>query len=31
MTLIATRFANVATGGDDFNHVTADVDFAPMA
>jgi hypothetical protein len=30
MTLIATRFANVATGGDDFNHVTADVDFAPM-
>ena len=30
MTLIATRFADIATGGDDFNHVTIDVDFAPM-
>ena len=29
MTLIATRFANISTGGDGFNHVTADVDFAP--
>lgn len=30
MTLIATRFANVVTGGDGINHVTVDVDFAPM-
>ncbi len=30
MTLIATRFSNIATGGDDFNHVTVDVDFAPL-
>lgn len=31
MTLIATRFANIATaGGEDLNHVTIDVDFAPM-
>jgi hypothetical protein len=30
MTLIATRFVTVVTGGDGINHVTADVDFAPM-
>lgn len=30
MTLIASRFANIATGGDGLNHVTIDVDVAPM-
>jgi len=30
MTLIATRFANIVAVGDDFGHVTVDIDFAPM-
>jgi hypothetical protein len=30
VTLVATRFADIATAGDDLNHVTIDVDFAPM-
>jgi hypothetical protein len=29
MALIGSLFANIATGGDDFHHVTVDIDFAP--